>query len=151
MSAKRLIVESAVRAALKEASGLQVISAEAVEYVNERAVAAVDYLAEKGRRTPGGRLMAPETGSPGPVVVRNTEPAATAAGRKLPERLCARAKEFAALPPEQQVEHLHKIYVAAPAINEAAIDLLRQVAEEPAGLFAHAASLIVISVEDLRT
>ena len=150
MSAKRLIVESAVKAALKEASGLQVISAEAVEYVNERAVAAVDYLAEKGRRTPGGRLMAPETGSPGPVVVRNTEPAATAAGRKLPERLCTRAKEFAELPPEQQVEHLHKLYVQAPAINQEAIDLLRQVAAQPFGLFAEAACSIVKSAEELQ-
>ena len=59
MSTKRLIVESAVKAALREASGLKVISAEAIEWVNMQASCAVQSCAVHGRRTPGRRLMSP--------------------------------------------------------------------------------------------
>ena len=133
MSAKRLIVESAVKAALKEASGLDCISTEAVEWVNMQASCAVSSCAVHGRRTPGGRLMAPETTIEvlvGPIKVQyGGDEAPRADGTKRPERLDARAKEFAALSPEQQAEHLHKLYVQAPAINQEAIDFLTYLVE----------------------
>lgn len=144
MSAKRLIVESAVKDALKEASGLQVISAEAVEWVNAQAAAAAADCAERGRRTPGGRLMAPD----GSIAFPTATVELREDGGARPQRLCPRAKEFAALSPEQQAEHLHKLYVHAPAINEEAIALLRQVAAQPFGLFADAARSIVKSAEE---
>lgn len=126
MTAKRLVVESAVRDALKEASGLQTISAEAVEWVNAQTAAAAADCAARGRRTPGGRLMAPDGCTAFPQVTTEIAAEPRADGRARPERLCPRAKEFAALSPEQQAEHLHKLYVQAPAVNDEAIDLLTE-------------------------
>lgn len=127
MSDKRLIVESYVKAVLKAMTGLKVVSSEAVDWIEKRVENAMADCATRGRRTPGGRLMAPENNASAsaPVVIRQPDPAPD--GRKLPERLDARAKEFAALPPEQQAEHLHKLYVQAPAINQEAIDLLSKI------------------------
>lgn len=130
MTAKRLIVESAVKAALKEASGLDCISTEAVEWVNDKTALLVGACAEIGRRTPGGRLMAPLIDPDGsnarPTVTIATAAEPRADGRKLPERLDARAKEFANLSPEHQAEIVHRLYVQAPAINQDAIDLLEK-------------------------
>jgi|GEM_PF-5925669 hypothetical protein len=136
MTANRLIVESAVKAALKRTSGLKVISAEAMDFVNLQAAAAVDDCAARGRRTPGGRLMAPDgkrTVVAG-VVVCPVLQDPDSDGRARPERLCARAKEFAALSLEQKAEHLHKLYVLTPAINKEAIDLLKDIVSESRNL-----------------
>jgi hypothetical protein len=128
MKSGRLIVESAAKAALKEASGLRVVSGEALDYVNAQAAAAVADCAARGRRTPGGRLMAPDGGIAFPTVTTELR----ADGSPRPERLCARAKEFAALSPEHQAEIVHRLYVQSPAINDAAIALLKEISEEHA-------------------
>ena len=129
VSAKRLIVESAVKAELKEASGLQVISGEAMDYVNAATVAAVADCAARGRRTPGGRLMAPDAGTIGTVVVRHSVPGSpeSSDASRRPERVCARAKEWDAMTPEQKNEHLNRLYILSPSINEEAIDLLKEI------------------------
>jgi hypothetical protein len=58
MSAK-LIVESACKSALKEASGAKTVSREALDWLNAQAGLMVDIVAAMGSQTPGGRLMAP--------------------------------------------------------------------------------------------
>lgn len=123
MTAKRLIVESAVKDELRNGEDITVSSA-ALEWVNAQTVAAVESCRMTGRRTPGGRLMAPDGCTAFPHVTTEIAAEPRADGRARPERLCLRAKEFAALSPEQQAEHLHKLYVQAPAINDEAIDLL---------------------------
>ncbi len=149
MTAKRLIVESAVKDALKEASGLQVISSEALEWVNAQAAAAAADCAARGRRTPGGRLMVPDVMQHHrSVVIR--QPEANPDGRARPERLDARAKEFAALPPEQQAEMIHRLYVGSPAINDEAIALLRQIAARESDPLSAAARSIVKNAEELH-
>ena len=153
MNAKRLIVESAVKDALKEAFGLQVISTETVEWVNEKTGLLVVSCAEIGRRTPGGRLMAPLIDPDGsnarPTVTLVPDAAPREDGSPRPERLCQRAKEFAALTPGQQAEHLHKLFVSAPAINDEAIALLRQVSARDSDPLADASRSIVRSAEEL--
>lgn len=152
MTAKRLIVESAVKDALKEASGLQTISSEAIEWVNAQAAAAAADCAARGRRTPGGRLMAPDGCTAFPHVTTEIAAEPRADGRALPERLDARAKEFAALPPEQQAEHLHKLYVQAPAINQEAIELLIDITNstEVPVEFLNRAHVILTDAKELK-
>lgn len=137
MKTNRLIVESAVKAALKEASGLQVVSAEAVEWVNEKTVLLVESCAAIGRRTPGGRLMAPivapDFSNAKPTVTLTADPEPRADGSTPPERVCQRVKEWRALSPEQKNEKLQKLYVLAPAINQKAIDLLREILNNNTG------------------
>lgn len=95
-------------------------------------------------------LIDPDGSNARPTVTIGQTAEPRADGRARPERLCPRAKEFAALSPEQQAEHLHKLYIMAPAINEEAIALLRQVAAQPFGLFADAARSIVKSAEEFH-
>ena len=56
---KRFIVTSIVKEELKARSGLATISSEAIDWVNEQVGPILDKCAQTGRRTPGGRLMAP--------------------------------------------------------------------------------------------
>ncbi len=56
---KRFIVTSAVKEELKARSGLATISSEAIDWVNDQVGPLLDRCAATGRRTPGGRLMAP--------------------------------------------------------------------------------------------
>ena len=67
---KKFIIASAVKEELKVRSGLQTISTEALDWVNEQVGGILDRCAQTGRRTPGGRLMAPpadaSTPAPGP-------------------------------------------------------------------------------------
>lgn len=56
---KRFIVTSIVKEELKARSGLGTISTEALDWVNEQVSGILDVCASTGRRTPGGRLMAP--------------------------------------------------------------------------------------------
>ena len=149
MTAKRLIVESAVKDELRNGEDITVSSA-ALEWVNAQTVAAVESCRMTGRRTPGGRLMAPDGCNAFPHVTTEIAAEPRADGRARPERLCPRAKEFAALSPEQQAEHLHKLYASAPAINEAAIDLLKDLYREQHlfdEFFARARDIIVAAQE----
>lgn len=56
---KKLIIASVVKEELKARSGLGTISSEAIDWVNDQVEALLDICANTGRRTPGGRLMAP--------------------------------------------------------------------------------------------
>jgi hypothetical protein len=56
---KRFIITSAVKEELKARSGLGTISSEALDWVNSQVSSLLDLCADTGRRTPGGRLMAP--------------------------------------------------------------------------------------------
>ena len=56
---KKFIITSAVKEELKARSGLATISSEALDWVNEQVSGILDICANTGRRTPGGRLMAP--------------------------------------------------------------------------------------------
>ena len=56
---KKFIIASVVKEELKARSGLETISSEALDWVNEQVSGIIDACAQTGRRTPGGRLMAP--------------------------------------------------------------------------------------------
>ena len=56
---KRFIITSVVKEELKARSGLATISSEAIDWVNDQVGPILDRCAATGRRTPGGRLMAP--------------------------------------------------------------------------------------------
>ena len=56
---KKFIIASVVKEELKARSGLATISSEALDWVNEQVGPILDKCAQTGRRTPGGRLMAP--------------------------------------------------------------------------------------------
>lgn len=56
---KKFIIASVVKAELIARSGLATISSEAIDWVNEQVGPILDQCASTGRRTPGGRLMAP--------------------------------------------------------------------------------------------
>ena len=56
---KKFIIASVVKEELKARSGLETISSEALDWVNEQVSGILDACAQTGRRTPGGRLMAP--------------------------------------------------------------------------------------------
>jgi len=56
---KKFIIASVVKEELKTRSGLETISSEALDWVNEQVSGILDACAQSGRRTPGGRLMAP--------------------------------------------------------------------------------------------
>ena len=60
---KKFIIASVVKEELKARSGLETISSEALDWVNEQVSAILDTCAQTGRRTPGGRLMAPPAGA----------------------------------------------------------------------------------------
>lgn len=151
MTAKRLIVESAVKDELRNGEDITVSSA-ALEWVNAQTVAAVESCRMTGRRTPGGRLMAPDGCTAFPHVTTEIAAEPRADGRARPERLCLRAKEFAALSPEQQAEHLHKLYVQAPAINDEAIALLEEIYSNGGAGGSHLGRIKVIlsAAQDLR-
>jgi hypothetical protein len=70
---KKLIIASAVKEELKARSGLATISSEAIDWVNSQVEPLLDLCANTGRRTPGGRLMAP------PPVAAATEAAPVSA------------------------------------------------------------------------
>lgn len=72
---KRFIVTSIVKEELKARSGLGTISTEALDWVNDQVSGILDVCAATGRRTPGGRLMAPPAAADAPEA-----PAAPAAG-----------------------------------------------------------------------
>ena len=72
---KRFIVTSIVKEELKARSGLGTISTEALDWVNAQVSGILDACAATGRRTPGGRLMAPPEAATAPDA-----PAAPAAG-----------------------------------------------------------------------
>ncbi len=61
---KRFITASVVKEEMKARSGLGTISSEALDWVNEQISAILDVCAKTGRRTPGGRLMAPAPATP---------------------------------------------------------------------------------------
>jgi hypothetical protein len=61
---KKFIIASAVKEELKARSGLATISSEALDWVNDQVGALLDICANTGRRTPGGRLMAPPDAKP---------------------------------------------------------------------------------------
>ena len=61
---KKFIIASAVKEELKVRSGLATISSEALDWVNEQVSPLLDICANTGRRTPGGRLMAPPAAAP---------------------------------------------------------------------------------------
>lgn len=61
---KRFIITSVVKEELKARSGLGTISSEAIDWVNEQVGPLLDVCASTGRRTPGGRLMAPPAAAP---------------------------------------------------------------------------------------
>lgn len=61
---KKFIIASAVKEELKARSGLETISSEALDWVNEQIGGILDICANTGRRTPGGRLMAPPEAKP---------------------------------------------------------------------------------------
>lgn len=61
---KRFIITSVVKEELKARSGLATISSEALDWVNEQVSGILDACASTGRRTPGGRLMAPPPSVP---------------------------------------------------------------------------------------
>ena len=65
---KKLIIASVVKAELIARSGLATISSEAIDWVNSQVEPILDICAKTGRRTPGGRLMAP----PAPVATVET-------------------------------------------------------------------------------
>ena len=71
---KKVIIASVVKEELKARSGLETISSEAIDWVNDQVGAILDVCAKTGRRTPGGRLMAP------PAVAAAEAPAAPAPG-----------------------------------------------------------------------
>ena len=56
---KKVIIASVVKEELKARSGLETISSEAIDWVNDQVGAILDVCAKTGRRTTGGRLMAP--------------------------------------------------------------------------------------------
>ncbi len=56
---KKFITASVVKEELKARSGLETISSEALDWVNEQVSGILDVCVQTGRRTPGGRLMAP--------------------------------------------------------------------------------------------
>lgn len=56
---KKFIIASVVKEELKARSGLETISSEAIDWVNDQVGPILDRCAQTGRRTPGGRLMAP--------------------------------------------------------------------------------------------
>ena len=61
---KKFIIASAVKEELKARSGLATISSEALDWVNDQVGPLLDICANTGRRTPGGRLMAPPAVAP---------------------------------------------------------------------------------------
>ena len=61
---KKFIIASVVKEELKARSGLATISSEALDWVNEQVGPLLDVCARTGRRTPGGRLMAPPSAAP---------------------------------------------------------------------------------------
>jgi hypothetical protein len=65
---KKFITASVVKAELITRSGLETISSEAIDWVNSQVSAILDTCVATGRRTPGGRLMAPPA-SATPVAV----------------------------------------------------------------------------------
>lgn len=72
---KKVIIASVVKEELKARSGLETISSEAIDWVNDQVGAILDTCAKTGRRTPGGRLMAPPAGA----VAADAAPAAPGA------------------------------------------------------------------------
>ncbi len=56
---KKVIIASVVKEELKARSGLATISSEALDWVNDQVGPILDKCAQTGRRTAGGRLMAP--------------------------------------------------------------------------------------------
>ena len=150
-ASQSFIVGSTVRRALAEASAATTISAEALAWVNDRAAEAVALCAASGRRTPSGRLMAPPEGAPAslPVVFRQPDPKPAPDGRRRPERLDARAKEWRDASPEEKTAHLHTLYVSAPTVNEEAISILRAVAARPGDPLAAQAAEIARAADEL--
>ena len=65
---KKFIIASVVKEELKARSGLETISSEALDWVNEQVSGILDACAQTGRRTPGGRLMAPPAAAAAPAV-----------------------------------------------------------------------------------
>ncbi len=63
---KRFIVTSVVKEELKARSGLATISSDALDWVNEQVGGILDACVKTGRRTPGGRLMAPPAAAAAP-------------------------------------------------------------------------------------
>lgn len=73
---KKFIIASVVKEELKARSGLETISSEALDWVNEQVSGILDACAQTGRRTPGGRLMAPPAAvAPAVEVPAAVEPA----------------------------------------------------------------------------
>ena len=66
---KKFIIASVVKEELKARSGLETISSEALDWVNDQVGGILDACAQTGRRTPGGRLMAPPAAAAAAVEV----------------------------------------------------------------------------------
>lgn len=79
---KKFITASVVKEELKARSGLATISSEALDWVNEQVSGILDLCASTGRRTPGGRLMAPPPAAAAKEVPvsGDSQPAAPAPG-----------------------------------------------------------------------
>ncbi len=73
---KKLITASVVKEELKARSGLGTISSEAIDWVNSQVEPILDICANTGRRTPGGRLMAPPAAAAAPEAPVAAEPEA---------------------------------------------------------------------------
>ena len=79
---KKFIVTSIVKEELKARSGLATISSDALDWVNDQVSGILDVCVNTGRRTPGGRLLAPPAASaapaapaePGPFAPAESEP-----------------------------------------------------------------------------
>lgn len=71
---KKVIIASVVKEELKARSGLETISSEAIDWVNDQIGPILDQCAKTGRRTPGGRLMAPPAAAAAEVPAAPAEP-----------------------------------------------------------------------------
>ena len=71
---KKFVIASVVKEELKARSGLATISSEAIDWVNEQVGPILDLCAQTGRRTPGGRLMAPPAAAPAAPEAAGTAP-----------------------------------------------------------------------------
>jgi hypothetical protein len=76
---KRFVITSAVKEELKVRSGLDTISSEAIDWVNSQVSGLLDLCASTGRRTPGGRLMAPPAAAAAATAPANSEAASAPA------------------------------------------------------------------------
>ena len=77
---KKFVIASVVKEELKARSGLATISSEAIDWVNSQVEPLLDLCASTGRRTPGGRLMAPP-----PAVAAMEAPVAEAPVAEAPQ------------------------------------------------------------------